>query len=490
MSIVVIGIIVGGAVFADDPQQALTREQQALQRRLIIAEHALEPMGELHPSRKRLEEFIQSLRAELETATNGDGAVPDPPPSPKLPAAPTPTSKSAPEQKPTTQMVENRPKGPEIFTPSQLKMIGGYRIPEAWFEGKSMSFSNGGLTGRHEGKGQLRLWMAHHAQNTAVAEFIAPTERGTDMIPNRGPNWTYAPIAKWPIAKVVRIIPGAYAELRALDGAEQVHAVHWSDELNRLLVSGRSWYNTTAGKDAWLVPVDVSQDPPVVEPALTPGLPQQPFGGGFVDIPDAFAEAYCGGNRLGLAKGGYESGQGSATSPTLAAYGKAPVKVLQWSKWNSPKEQHERRDTNYDGSGVGWQPLAENGIGYWGVDRVMDAAWIHTDAVSALISIVLQPTGKVDYELQGAVFSHTTQYRLYVYDPADLARVAQGELQEYEVRGRWYELPQVPLGQPFGLWWDTHRKLLSIVYTAGWSNGGSESYPVVIEYEVMEKAVK
>ena len=372
------------------------------------------------------------------------------------------------------------------FTPDLLRFIGGYRLPECWYGGKSIAFTNGGITGRHDADGRLRLWVAHHAQETHVVELIAPTSRSTDMGPNTGPNWTYDPVARWPIASQVRIIPNAYQELRALDGAVQIHGLHWSEQLKRLLVSGRSWYNTTFNKEKWLVQVDVGPTP-VIEPAINPGVPQQPFGGGFVDIPQAFADAYCGGNTIGLSKGGYESGQASATSPTLAAWGNATTKVLQHSGWNVPTEQRELRDSNYDATKAGgWQPMAKDGVGWWGVDRVMDSAWIDTDDVSALVFIVQQPTGKMDYALQGAVFSNTWQFRLYIYDPKQLAEVAEGKREPWNVRGKWYPLPKLGRGfsRPYGMWWDTERKILSVLMADGWWPGGSESYPVVLEFEV------
>lgn len=42
-----------------------------------------------------------------------------------------------------------------------------------------------------------------------------------------------------------------------------------------------------------------------------------------------------------------------------------------------------------------------------------------------------------------------------------------------------------PLGKPRGMWWDNQRQLLSILFTNGWTSGGPEWYPVVIEYEAV-----
>lgn len=369
------------------------------------------------------------------------------------------------------------------FVPSMLKFVGGYRIPDTWFAGRSMAFSKGGLTGKHEANGSIRLWMTHHAQNVAIAEFIAPSGRGTQFGPNTGPNWTYHPVANWPIASHVRTIDGVYQSQRNRDGSAELHGVHYDATTNRVLASGLAWYNTTNAFPDFIVPIDAATG--TVGQSISTGLQQQPFGGGFVTIPDDFASQYCGGNVIGLSKGGYQSGQGSATSPTLAAWGAAPTKILQWSQWNAPTSQREQRDNNYSNGGITWQPNPVGDVGYFGVDRVKGQAWIHTDNVSAVVHIVLQPTGAMNYAGQKDVFSDTTQMRMYVYDASQLAEVAEGVKQPNEVRGKWYAMPTgIPFGSPCGMWWDSQRQLLSIVYLQGWWPGGSESYPVILEFEV------
>jgi hypothetical protein len=370
------------------------------------------------------------------------------------------------------------------FTPSMLRFAGGYRIPETWFGGRSVAFSKGGITAKHDADGRLRLWLTHHAQNVAVAEYVAPTQRGFDRGANTGPDWTYHPVARWPIATHVRTIDGVYQSQRNRDGSAELHGLYYDAESNQVLASGLAWYNTTNAFPDFIVSIDAVTG--TVGQSITPGLPQQAFGGGFVTIPQSFADTHCGGNTIGLSKGGYQSGQESATSPTLAAWGTAPTKVLQWSQWNAPTSQREQRDANYSNGGITWQPNPINGVGYWGVDRVKGQAWIHTDSMSAVVHIVLQPTGAMNYAGQKEVFSDTAQYRMYVYDATQFAEVASGMKQPHEVRGKWYPLPPgMPFGSPSGMWWDDVRKLLSIVYVNGWWTGGSETYPVVCEFEVV-----
>ena len=273
-----------------------------------------------------------------------------------------------------------------------------------------------------------------------------------------------------------------YQSQRDRDGAAEVKGVHWDG--SKLLCSGLSWYNTTDSLPDFIVPVDVDVDPPVLEASIAPGVTQQVFGGGFVSIPQYFADQYCGGNTIGLSRGGYQSGQGAATSPTLAAYGDAPLMILQHSVWNAPKEERERRDSNYENGGIGWQPNPDGDVGYWGVDRVYSNAWIKTDTVDALVFIVLQPVGLMDYATQGEVFTGNTQMRMYVYEAAQLAEVAMGTRLPSDVRGKWYELPDMPFKLPTGMWFDGQTGLLSILYKDGWNAGGAEKYAVVLEFSV------
>jgi hypothetical protein len=369
----------------------------------------------------------------------------------------------------------------KAFEPSMLRAVGGYRLPECFVQAqkKTLAFSHGGITGRNEPDG-LRIWVTHHATSMALAELTAPATRGSIDAISQRLNLRH----HWPIATFVRNIEAVYAELYAIDNACQIHGVHWDAEGNRLLASGRSWYSTTGGKDAWIVPVDVDQDPPARGPRITPGLSMQVFGGGFANIPEWFANQYCGGNTIGLGLGGYESGQGSSHSPSLAAWGSEPNKVLMQTTWLAPKEEQEQRDNAYNSGNVGWQPQPDGEVGYWGTARCQDICWLDTPSVSAFLAISLQPLGTLVYSNQGDVFTNNNvQYVLYVYDPADLAEVATGELAPHQLRGRRYPFPTA-IGKPKGMWWDNERQLLSVFYANGWTWGGSESYPVVIEYEV------
>ncbi len=355
---------------------------------------------------------------------------------------------------------------------SDFTFVGGYRIPAAEVAGRSMAFSNGGLTGRVEANGALRIWSSHHAANGHVGEFLAPSGRSTNLASRN----------TWPIASFVRTINNPYAALRAIDAYCQVMAVHWEPSINRLLVSGRSTYNTFGGKDFWLVPVNLSTG--VVEQAFRPNLSHQVFGGGVFSIPQKFADQYCNGMRIGLGRGGYESGNGSSHSPSLAVWTPGQNgRAIMHSSWLCPKEQRERRTNNYAPGNVSWQIPPDGDVGYWGVDRVRASTWIETPTRSAFIVVSRQPVGTLNYALQNEVFTTGGQTRMYVYDPKELARAATGQVPLHAVRGVDQAMPGWP-SNIVGMWWDNHRQILSVMAQGQWNAGGPEWYPVVQEYRV------
>lgn len=366
-----------------------------------------------------------------------------------------------------------------LLTPNRLNFIGGYRIPEAAISGLTTAFSECGIGGRTEGDGTVRFWIPGHANQLSVWEMTAPTTRGTFPVANYR--------TEWPVATAVRNIQqyssGLYGSLRASDNAFRIFGCHWDTNTDRLLFSGRSWYSTFSAGNTWLAAIDVSGPDLVEDEQIDTGLHHQQFGGDFCYIPQDFADAYCGGNNLGLGLGGYESGQASGHGPTLCAFGANPNKIMAYFPWQGDKENHEQRDNNYGPGLVSWQPAADGDVGYWGTARCMGITWVKTATCSSFIAISLQPVGSLSYALQGDVFTgNSVQYVLYVYDPADLALVAQGLMPSHQLRGQRYPFPYA--GRPRGMWWDPVREVLSICYRNVWSFGGSESYPAIYEFTI------
>jgi hypothetical protein len=220
------------------------------------------------------------------------------------------------------------------------------------------------------------------------------------------------------------------------------------------------------------------------------------FGGGFVDVPKWFADEYFDGNDFGVGLGGYRSGQGSPAGPSLAVIARPaegqPVieggKVLLHFPWGGDATQREQRPADYTKPLFG--PAADGDLGYWQADEVVGGPiWIDTDEAHGLCYLSIQGIGEIEYSLQKPTFSNERRIRLYVYDPADLARVARNELLPHEVRGRFYEW-EPPWGWdvasgawPGGMHWDGTR-----LYVA-YQKSGAEQYdrpPVIAVYELRQ----
>jgi len=177
--------------------------------------------------------------------------------------------------------------------------------------------------------------------------------------------------------------------------------------------------------------------------------------GGMVQIPQWFANSYTGGDTLGVGFGGYFSVISSASvGPALAAI--APpnpsanpigsslsnIPLLGYP-FGAPDRAH--RDTGYTNYYDGgtypttpgqWNPA--NGTGYWTwSDSIFDGgAWIDTPSMQGVLVIAKVGQGAVYYQssdrhaLRGA-------FEWLVYDPADLAAVASGAKQQWQIQPKY-----------------------------------------------------
>ena len=238
-----------------------------------------------------------------------------------------------------------------------------------------------------------------------------------------------------------------------------------------------------------------------------------------LSIPQWFASAYTGGKRLGAGCGSYRSiatsGPASmgpfltAFSPpastqadrsllaslTLVGY---PFVDTAGTPYSTPDRAH--RDTNYSGDGdwVAWPP--NNGIGYFTAgDAMLQAGvWIDLPDKSGLFYFPTLCTGHCRYGLPEAatIMGDGASHWWYGYNPSDLALVAQGGKQQWEIQATVKWQVQYPgLSYPLGGWRDlppnmvtgvtydsTTRRLYVAVEFAG--PGGAYGVHRVCVYEV------
>ena len=355
--------------------------------------------------------------------------------------------------------------GRTLLTARQLRRVGGWRVDPYVRNGKSMAYSEGGID-VHDG----HFWLSHHAHLDAVAQFEIPQSIGVGKDVNA-----------WPVLKATDYVASEWR----VQGGTATMGVHQLDA-QLLLVSARSDYATPPTSGPWLQRFDL-RDRQWLAPLKPKGVQIQHHAGGFCRIPKWFAQEHFGGRTLGLCAGGYESGQGSSMGPTLTAVDRETLEdglLLLSYPWVGEKAQRENRPGDYDPKGLGWALEPDGKIGYWSAETQQGGgAWVDTGKYHGLIYFIRQGRGRLDYKLQTECFSKDRLSRVYIYDPADLAKVAAGELEPFEPRAivtDWHE-PGVARGAT----WDGKRLF---VFQEGTWKAGVERYPSIHVFEIVDAA--
>ncbi len=174
--------------------------------------------------------------------------------------------------------------------------------------------------------------------------------------------------------------------------------------------------------------------------------------GGILELPAWFATEYCQGKRLAAGFGGYFSiatvGPVSI-GPALSAFAPqdctaqthnsslAHTPLLGYPFNANPytTPDRARRDTDYSNEFDGWNPQA--GTGYWSwTDWVWQGAiWIDTPKVHGLLVLPTLGNGRTWYETS-TLHAERASHWWYVYDPQDLAQVARGTRQTWQVQAK------------------------------------------------------
>lgn len=350
-----------------------------------------------------------------------------------------------------------------VLKASQLRRVGGWRVDPDVRNGKSMAYSEGGID-IYDG----HLWLSHHAHLDAVAKFEIPETMDAE-----------GDLSTWPLLKATDYIA---SEWRVHGGAVTM-GVHQLDA-QTLFVSARSGYATPPTSEPWLQRFDL-RSRQWLAPVKPKGAQIQHHAGGFCRIPKWFADKHFGGRTVGLCAGGYESGQGSSMGPALTAVDRETLTdglLLLSYPWAADKAKRERRPADYERGGLGWAIEPDGDVGYWSVESQHGGgAWVDTGKYHGLLYFIRQGRGRLEYKLQTECFSRDRLSRLYIYDPADLARVAAEQLEPFEVRGTvtdWHE-PGVARGAT----WDGEHLY---VFQEGTWKPGVERYPSIHVFEVVD----
>lgn len=278
---------------------------------------------------------------------------------------------------PTTTTISIRDNEVDTPPPTDRRLLGGYRISEPFARGTfAIDWTN------------RKLYMVGHAQENYVNEYLLPDEFGTGTDVNA-----------WPILVKTRTIPGWWE-----DGYANGLVV-WRGKLWAIV---RKFYDTSPPSFLTLFAEDGER--------ITINLPRQKFNG--------FIKFGPGLDPL-IGAGGYESGQGSCSGPTLATLDGQVLINHQWpaspgvnlENWN----KRASRDNNYwpvnhvDGW-VAWEPRDTNGDGVtegrWASDRVYGGGLVLPEGICYWCRM---GTDDLSYARQSETFGDPNKNKTYKY---------------------------------------------------------------------------
>ena len=407
----------------------------------------------------------------------------------------------------------------QLVKAGDLKLVGGYRVPVAEIDKQNTRYLTGSFD-RLNGK-----WIAHHGISGRIIEYREPGEMGKGGF------------SSWP-----ELVPGRNG--RPFSAVDKIGAggVLWLDN-NRVLCSGRKSYRS--GYEArWVSEWNLSNSQekliPLYDSSLGDGSPQdtgnfhihQAFGKGFVRIPTEFANRYTGGRTIGMGRGGYDV-LGSPLGPALAAFKEGDTKIESILLDYPYQSGVARRDSNYSFSESAGHPSQlpmwkdpDHDGGYWISGDSSQPAWVDHSEFKGVVFCASQVRGTMDYRAQGdggsgqmfAVTNPELFYSpdssgfnrgghedepqnqsltpatyarvLYIYDPDQLADVANGSRNPWECNPTRYEFPQTGISwsengkNPSlvrGLFWDNERQLLWASITNVWKGN---KFAVLAAYQL------
>ena len=285
-------------------------------------------------------------------------------------------------------------------------MVGGWIGHEEWSGGRiAIDHATG------------RLWVVGHDQIQHVHEYQNLPPMGTGAVET------------WPVLQPVRTIPKWWQDIEG----SATYAGGLAFFRGKLWASPKVMYAASPVQGTGPLTLHSPDGDRIDLP-----MPRQKFSG---FVKRAGQEPLIGG-------GGYASGQGSVSGPTLAtmsgqvllSYEWPPVPGANLEFWN----QRAPRDPNYwvighGDSWVGWEPRVINGVrqGRWASDSIEGGGLLLPDGLKYW---PVMGTGQLDYALQSIGFAEqgNVQAYEYTYDPntyqfQSYSPVAMGAVKGQEV---------------------------------------------------------
>jgi hypothetical protein len=321
-----------------------------------------------------------------------------------------------------------------LLQPSDFKYMGSF-APPLHPTGNSndglTAFAFAGLTMRKV-KGEIHFFHAAKADGQVLYEMVFPGLAVSD-----------AASQKWPKARVVKTWKNWNKKV-IISGNTAVWllGLFWDDEKGVLWWNYGNHYNVNGKNDPCFGFTELKDTGPVVHGpwrAEGDGANSHRCEGGMTRIPSWFASRYTAGKSLGLGFGGMYSGSASASyGPALFAAEmpretSAAVRCRALLNYPAPN-QFCIRDADYK-TQVAWSKNPVGSVGYWTTGDHIHAGgiWIDLPDAHGLVFFPQLGHGKLAYIPGGRMWERSSS-NIFIYDPEDLAKVAQGRMLPWRVR--------------------------------------------------------
>jgi len=343
--------------------------------------------------------------------------------------------------------------GKKLLEQADFRFVGAFRLPSS-AQGGQGEQSEDAAWGRtlalRRVAGEVRLLSLTVKGN--LYEVRLP-----ETLPSSGPFPVAQTVRYWgdPGSDQKLLDPGPKGEVR---NGSSVFGLFWDETDERLYWSYGDGYNTVSSTDPSLGYSTLEEATGRVSPLGAWRFSEvgcKANMGGVLEVPAWFADKYCTGQRLGAGFGGYFSiatvGPVSM-GPSLTAFSppSAHPKGMMGALEHTPllgypfnatpytEPTRAERDADYHTEFDGWNPRA--GVGYWSWSDWLwqGAVWVDTPTRHGLLYFPTLGNGRTWYETSTLHAEHSS-HAWFVYDPADLAKVAQKQLERWQIQaaGRW-----------------------------------------------------
>jgi hypothetical protein len=353
-------------------------------------------------------------------------------------AAPTGEVTADPQAKASAQAGNSQTEAPKaekrLLKPADFKYVGSFAPPlhptGDWKEGQT-AYAAAGLAMRKV-KGEIHFFHAAQPDGQLLYEMVLPEPAVSDTTAQ-----------KWPRAKVVKTWRD-WNKKTVISGNTQVilMGLYWDEARDGLWWNYANSYNVSGKNDPSFGFTQLKDSGPVIEgPWRAEGdmANSHRTQGGITRIPDWFASKYTAGKTLGIGFGGAAAGsQNSSYGPALFALdppkeGTPAVKCQALLNYPAP-DHFCIRDANYK-TEVKWSKNPAKGVGFWTTaDHLTGGAiWIDLPDAHGLVYFPQLAHGTVAYKTGGTRWEGAGSH-IYIYDPADLARVARKQMRPWDVK--------------------------------------------------------